>query len=270
MGVRMGTAGHRVRQGFAVAMALALLASGAAMAYIGTPKDGAKGPVVTLSAIAHGHVAKGSMITTQTVKVVSVDCPSCQESSVPFAFWVQDGAGTKMRVWWAKYDAFNTKKQNWVPHVGWWLVVQGRVDVSAKGVPYIDGKRWAMSYHPGPTAHAYDLSAGHFHEGDYVWLQPVKLSMQGSSVLKSDGDYSYNARDAATGRGFVHVELTPPYYSGSGGIHIPRVGDTVQPYGYVHFDPDHSWWEIHPVRCWSTSECAGVTTSYVKNSPGGV
>jgi hypothetical protein len=76
-----------------------------------------------------------------------------------------------------------------------------------------------------------------------------------------DGDYTWDVRDPAGG-GLVHIELSPPFL---GGLRIPNKGETVQPYGMVRFDPDHNWYEIHPVRCWKPGECVPMTASYVRN-----
>jgi hypothetical protein len=50
-------------------------------------------------------------------------------------------------------------------------------------------------------------------------------------------------------------------------LRLPNVGETVTPYGQVRFDPDHNWWELHPVRCWSRTECVPTTAGYVRNGP---
>src|SRR5439155_1099691 len=123
------------------------------------------GPVVTLGSIRGGSVAAGTMVTTQTVTVASVSCPSCDDATTPADFTVKDASGASVRVHVPNTfeETWNVKKQNFVPDVGMRVVVS--------------------------------------------------------------------------------------------------------PYGQVRFDPDHGWWEIHPVRCWSAGECVPATAGYVRNGP---
>jgi hypothetical protein len=200
-------------------------------------------------------------VTTQTVTVASLSCPSCDEATVAADFYVKDGTGTQVWVhvpntW---QSTFNVKKQNFVPALGQSVVVQG-VAGFVNGQHMITMKRFGEVGHVGPTTHAYDVGAGKFPSGAYVWLAPVKILNRGHW---DDGDYSWDVRDPAGGA-IVHVELSPPY---NGQLHLPNVGDTVTPYGQVRFDPDHNWWELHPVRCWSASECVPTTAGYMRNGP---
>lgn len=228
-------------------------------AYI--PPDGNAGPVVSLAAVKSGAVGAGTMITTQQSTVTSISCPSCDEATVAADFWIKDSSGATVRVhvpntWQATY---NVKKQNFVPATGMKVVVQG-VAGYVNGERLITMKRFSEIGHPGPIVHAYEVAAGKFPSGTYVWLDPVKVLNRGHW---DDGDYSWDVRDPAGG-GMVHVELSPPY---NGQLHLPNMGDTVAPYGQVRFDPDHNWWELHPVRCWTPSECVPTTAGYVRNGP---
>jgi hypothetical protein len=245
----------------APALAALLLISSFGASDIGTPKDGSAGPTVKLGDILAKKVSKGSMVTTELVKVTRVDCPSCFSSSpTAMSFWVKDSAGKEVKTYWPKYSSFNAKKENWVPKVGWMVKVQGRVDWG-DGAGAIDGKRWAESSHPGDSVRAYETSK--FSNGKYVWVENVKLS---NKSLKPDGDMTYSGKDASTGKGFLHIELSLPYRSG-GGLRSPSSGETVDVYGMLWKDYVFGYWEIHPVRCWGHSECAPLTASYVDNIP---
>jgi hypothetical protein len=248
------------------AFALLLVLGAAALAEAttppaGIPPDGPAGPVEPLGAILAGHVAAGTMVTTETVTVTRVSCPSCDDATVAADFWVSDASGASLWVhvpntW---QETWNVKKQNFVPDAGASVVVQGAVG-NVNGQWMITMKRFGLQGTPGATVHAYDVAAGKYPSGTYVWIAPAQVLNRGHWP---DGDYSFDLRDPAGG-GLVHVELSPPYW---GQLHVPNMGDVVTPYGQVRFDPDHGWWEIHPVRCWSPSECVPLAASYVRNGP---
>gem|GEM_PF-3003480 len=254
----------RVQIAWIVLIVAALLATpgaGAATRPASIPPDGNAGPVVTLAAVASGKVAAGTEVTTQTSTVTSLSCPSCDEATVAADFRIKDASGGSVRVHVPNtfQATWNVKKQNFVPLVGMPVVVQGVVG-HVNGEWLITMKRFADVGHPGPTVHAYEVAAGRFPTGTFVWLDPVKVLNRGHW---DDGDITWDMRDPAGG-GLVHVELTPPYW---GQLRVLNVGDTVTPYGEVRFDPDHNWWELHPVRCWSHSECVPTVAGFVRNGP---
>ena len=225
----------------------------------GIPPDGAAGPVLALSAVKTS-AAVGSMVTTNVVLVTSVSCPDCASATTAADFTIGEGTDS-MRVhvqntWQARY---NVKKQNNVPAAGQHVVVQGRIE-SSGGVRYIEMKRFGERDHTGPTVKAYDVAAGKYATGTFVWLATVNVL----NVAKwDDGDRSMDVRDPAGG-GLVHVEMAPPFY---GQIRMPNKDELVRPYGMVRFDPDHNWWEIHPIRCLNPGECVPLSASYVQNAP---
>jgi hypothetical protein len=225
----------------------------------GVPPDGPAGPVRSLSDLKRA-VPLWTEVTTQTVTVQKVACTGCESPTAPADFWVSDGK-TTLRVHEANtwQPTYNVKKQNFVPAVGSHVVVQGRLQPSG-GERFIEMKRFGERDHPGPTLHAYDVAAGKLHGGAYAWLAPARVL---NVARWDDGDYTFDLRDPAGG-GLVHVELTPPF---NGQLRIPNRGELVQPYGMVHFDADHGWWELHPVRCWSAGECVPISASYVRNGP---
>ena len=226
----------------------------------GIPPDGPAGPTHSLGDLQN-WVAIGSPVTTQQVTVSSVSCPNCSDATTPADFTVTDSAHVTMRVHVQNtfQATYNVKKQLLVPAVGSQVVVQGRLESGSSG-RYIAVKRFGESGHAGPHVFAYDVAAGIYPTGTYVWLNPVRILNVGHW---DDGDYSFDVRDP-TGGGLVHVELAPPF---NGQLRVPNMGDTVQPYGAVRYDPDHGWWEIHPVRCWGPTECASITASYLQNGP---
>jgi hypothetical protein len=118
-------------------------------------------------------------------------------------------------------------------------------------------KRFGEQDHAGPTVHAYALSSGRYQTGQFVWLQPVRIL---NVARWDDGDTTYDVRDLAGG-GLVHVEATPPFM----GFRVPNKGEIVRPYGMIRFDPDHGFWEIHPVRCWNPGDCVSLSVPYVRN-----
>jgi hypothetical protein len=225
----------------------------------GIPPDGPAGPVRSLADL-NSWVSVGSSVTTQLVGVSSVSCPDCASATAAADFWVKDGGGS-MRVhvqntWQATY---NVKKQVLVPAVGQQVVVQGRLQQDGSG-RFIEAKRFGEHAHTGPTVHAYDVAAGAYATGTYAWLAPVRVL---NVAHWDDGDYTWDVRDPAGG-GLVHLELAPPF---QGQLRIPNLGETVQPYGPIKYDPDHDWWEIHPVRCWSPGECVPDAADPVVNGP---
>ncbi|MHB8586673.1 MAG: hypothetical protein ACYDDF_12675 [Thermoplasmatota archaeon] len=244
-----------------LAVPILAILSGATSPPASIPPDGPAGPVETLSAIRAGALHAGSAVTTRAVTVVGVNCPSCESATVPADFYLRDRSGTQVWVhdpttWQATY---NVKKQNFVPEVGMTVVVQGVVG-------YVDGqymitlKRFSEAGQPGPTVHAYDVAAGKFATGTFVWLDAVRVLNRG---FWDDGDHSWDVRDPAGG-GLVHIELSPPY---AGQLPLPNMGDVVSPYGEIRYDPDHGWWEIHPVRCWSPNACVAPVSGYVQSGP---
>ncbi|MHB8633726.1 MAG: hypothetical protein ACYDBQ_07160 [Thermoplasmatota archaeon] len=225
----------------------------------GIPPDGQAGPTVSLSAV-RSSVAVGSEVTTTLAVVTSVNCPNCEDPTTAADFTIAQGS-ISMRVhvqntWQATY---NVKKQNFVPAVGQNVVVQGRVQLDGSGNRFIEMKRFGEHDHSGPNAHAYDVAAGSVAAGSYVWLDPVQVLNVGRW---DDGDYSFDVRDPAGG-GMVHLEMTPPFQT----LSMPHVGDTVRPFGRVHLDGDHDWWELHPVRCWSPGACVADSANPVDNGP---
>jgi hypothetical protein len=246
----------------AVAGALAGIVLLAVVADAGhTPRDGDAGSVVGLRDIARGKVPEGKMVTTTWVKVVDVRCDDCLVSHKPASIWVEDRDGHRLRTWWAKYADFNTKKQNWLPEEGWWIKVQGRTD-KGDGGWFLRGKRWAEDDHPGRTVRADEVSGGKVRQGTYVWLEPVELR---NKAHRADGDITWDARDARTGKGRVHLELSLPFRTD--GLRAPGNGEVVRPYGFVWYDKALGWWELHPVRCWDRDECAPVVADRVRNAP---
>jgi len=223
------------------------------------PPDGAAGPVRTLAEI-RTSAPLGSAVTTNPVLVTRLSCPDCSSATTPADFTItEDGQSLRVHVqntWQARY---NVKKQNNVPEVGQTVVVQGRIE-SAGGVRFLQMKRFGEAGHEGPTVPAYDVAAGKYPTGTYVWLEPVKVLNVG---LWDDGDRTFDVRDPRGG-GFVHIELSPPYF---GQIRVPAKGETIQPYGMVRFDPDHDFWELHPIRCLNPHECVPLAASYVRNGP---
>ena len=250
-----------VRTGLAVASTTLLLVSLAPSAWAadpvyGVPPDGPAGPVRTLHEIRTGLL--GQEVTTQTVTVKSVSCSACDSPTTPADFTVSDGHdNVRVHVQNSWQPGWNPKKQNFLPRVGMSVVVQGRVQ-AAGDTHLIEMKRFGEIGHSGPTAFAYDVAAGKYPKESYAWLDPVTVL---NVARWDDGDYTFDVRDPAGG-GLIHIEFTPPFY---GQIHIPNKGDSVTPYGMLHFDDDHGWWEMHPVRCWSRSECVPSAASYVRN-----
>lgn len=223
----------------------------------GIPPDGPSGPVRSLAQLRSTEPV-GSMVTTQAVLVRSVSCPDCPSATSAADFVVGDGNAT-LRVhvehtWQARY---NVKKQNNVPAVGQLVVVQGRLQESG-GERFIQMKRFGLAAHEGPTAKAYDVAAGRYPTGTYLWLDPVRVLNVG---LWDDGDRTFDVRDPQGG-GLVHIELASPYY---GQIPVPSKGDLIQPFGMVRFDPDHNWWEMHPVRCLRPKQCVPAAAGYLLN-----
>lgn len=257
----------RVRSLFGSVLATLLLTLSVASPAIaadpasGVPPDGPAGPTISVGDVAHHRVALGSMATI-TGNVIAVSRPNAGSPTTAAEVTLQGSDGSTIRAHLGiVYQAtYNVKKQNWIPLNGWTITAQGRVE-SYGGVWFLNAKRWAETPHLGPTVHSYDITAGKFAEGAYVWLAPVKLSEPG---FWDDGDRTFWARDAANGMGAVYLEL-PPVFQVGGGLRVPNVGEIVQPYGMVHQDPDHGWWEIHPVRCWSPNECAGAAATWVQN-----
>ncbi len=222
----------------------------------GVPPDGPAGPVKSLHDIRKGLI--GTEVTTKTVKVKSVSCTACDSPTTPADFTVTDGTDTvRVHVQNSWQPGWNPKKQNFLPAVGMSIVVQGRVQLSGSS-HIIEMKRFGEIEHSGASAYAYDVAAGKYPRESYAWLHAVKVL---NVARWDDGDYTFDVRDP-TGGGLVHIEFTPPFY---GQLHIPNKGDTVTPYGMLHFDDDHGWWEMHPVRCWSSTECVPAAASYVRN-----
>ncbi|MGQ0535380.1 MAG: hypothetical protein ACT4PT_04850 [Methanobacteriota archaeon] len=244
---------------WALASLVAVPLAHAADAPAWIPPDGSAAPAKSLSDILR-EVAVGSAVTTKPVKVSKVSCPSCESATVAADFWVTDGRRTlRVHVPHTWQATFNVKKQNFVPEVGMTVVVQGRLDEGPDG-RVLTMKRFGERDHEGPTVHAYDVAAGKVPTGRFVWLSPATVLNVGHW---DDGDFTFAVRDP-DGGGFVNVELSPPFW---GSLRIPHKGDVVQPYGMVRFDPDHSWWEIHPVRCWAPDECVPIRADYVRNAP---
>ncbi|MES2154125.1 MAG: hypothetical protein V4510_03230 [bacterium] len=254
-------ASDAMRLGLGLAAAVLLLvpllpAATAADPVFGVPPDGPAGPVKSLREIGKGLL--GQEVTTKAVKVKSVSCTACDSPTTPADFTVSDGDATvRVHVQNSWQPGWNPKKQNFLPRPGMMVVVQGRVQ-AAGSTHIIEMKRFGEVGHPGPTVHAYDVAAGKSPRESYAWLAPVTVL---NVARWDDGDYTFDVRDPAGG-GLIHVEFTPPFY---GQLHIPKKGETVTPYGMLHFDDDHGWWEMHPVRCWSQSECVPAAASYLRN-----
>jgi hypothetical protein len=222
----------------------------------GVPPDGPAGAVKSLHDIRAGLL--GLEVTTVGVKVTSVTCSACDSPTAPADFTINDGHDSvRVHVQNSWQPGWNPKKQNFLPHVGMTVVVQGRVQDSG-GRHIIEMKRFGIVGTPGPTVAAYDVAAGRLPRESYAWLAPVKVL---NVARWDDGDYTFDVRDPSGG-GLIHIEYTPPFY---GQLHIPNKGDTVTPYGMLHFDDDHGWWEMHPVRCWSRAECVPPAASYLRN-----
>lgn len=258
--------GVGVRPSASLALAFLLALPGAALAGLppGVPPDGPAGPWTSLLDVEAGRVSVGTPVTIDAATVESVDCPSCDSATVAASFVLKDANGTALRVevthsW---QPTFNVKKQNFVPQVGMTVVVQGAVARDAAGW-LVEAKRWAERDHAAPTGVlASDVARGDLPTGAYVWLAPSRVLDVG---WWNDGDRSFDLVDpGGNGSVFVHAELPPPFQAG---LHVPHAGDVVTPFGMVRFDPDHGWWEIHPVRCWTRSECAPLAASYVENGP---
>ncbi|MHB8604359.1 MAG: hypothetical protein ACYDCK_03805 [Thermoplasmatota archaeon] len=225
------------------------------------PPDTPAGPVVTLTALLAGsHLWQP--VTTTSVTVLSISCPTCDSATVSADFTVGDSTGAHLRVhvpntWQATW---NVKKQNFLPAVGQRVVVQGEAEQTSGGERFVTMKRFGEIANTGPTVHAYDVAAGKYATGTYAWISNAVVLNRGRWT---DGDVTWDIRDPVGG-GLLHLELSPPYY---GQLHLPNMGDIVHPYGQLRFDPDHNWWELHPVRCWSTSECVPSTAGFVTNAP---
>jgi hypothetical protein len=225
----------------------------------GIPPDGPAGPITSLLAIK--TVAKvGFSVTTQVVSVDKVDCPNCESATVPADFWVKDAVSrVRVHVPVTHQARFNVKKQAFVPAVGFQVVVQGRIE-ELHGERYIEMKRFGEVGHMGPTVDALAVANGKVAPDSYVWLANSTILNVGRW---DDGDYSFDIRSPLGGP-LIHIELSPPF---NGQLRIPHKGEAVRPYGMVRFDPDHDWYEIHPVRCWQPDECVPPAADFVRNGP---
>jgi hypothetical protein len=201
----------------------------------------------------------GTLVTTRLVQVVRISCPSCDAATVPADYWIKNTSTLRVHVPVSAGPLFNVKKQVGLPIVGMRVVVQGVVAATGNET-YIVQVRFGEGRHDGPHRNVTALARGTLATGTYAWLLPARVLSVGRWP---DGDYSFDVAEPGK-PGFVHVELSPPF---SGQLHIPHVGDSVAPYGYVRYDADHSWWEIHPVRCWSTHECVPVSVASPSNAP---
>jgi hypothetical protein len=210
------------------------------------------GSAVALGSIARGDVPVGAAVTTAPASVVRVSCPSCGSPTTAADFWSQAGNVTlRMHLGVTFHAGGNHKKQSWLPLPGWSVQAQGTVQRDAQGW-FVDVARWGTAAHPGATVDAATVARGGEHEGSYAWLAPVRVVTQ--PVQETDGDWVFDVQGPSGGK--VHLEMPPPYQQ----LAVPHLGDTVTPWGYVHFDGDHAWWELHPVRCLGPAACVPEVT----------
>jgi hypothetical protein len=201
------------------------------------------------------------MVTTEPANVTAVNCPACDSATRTASFAVQGAMGLSLRVQVpiTYQPRFNVKKQIFVPSLGSMVVVQGRLQQEAAG-RFLVAKRFGERDHAGPTVHAYDVAQSSYATGTYAWLAPVKVL---NVARWNDGDHSFDVRDPAGG-GLLHLESSPPFWDQ---IQLPHKGDVVRPYGLLRYDPEHGWWEIHPVRCWAERRCVPLQVDYLRNGP---